>query len=142
MFFCVFHRLQLGYGSPLGISGTFSSKGSHLHTSPPVVAQRPLVSNGGRPSQSNPFVAVLRWRGTVVAPGVQVAVRSSATVSDPIPVVVYRCIPVWLGGPCARSDSLGGLVRGGEPGAHRAGNASNRTGSSCLPALVVGAVLS
>ena len=82
---------------PHDVSGTFSSKGSHSHASPPVAAQRPLVSSGGRPSQSNPFVAGLRRSGTVVAPGGQVAVRSSPAGSAPISVVVYQHVPVGLG---------------------------------------------
>ena len=91
----------------LGVTGTFSSEGSRSHAFPPVAAQGPVFSNGGRPSQSNPFVTGLSRSGTVVAPGGQVAVRSSSPGSTPVPVVVYRLIPVGLGGAPSRSDGLG-----------------------------------
>ena len=124
----------------LGVTGTFSSEGSRSHAFPPVTAQGPVFSYGGRPSQSNPFVTGLSRSGTVVAPGGQVAVRSSSPGSTPVPVVVYRLIPVGLGGAPSRSDGLRGLARGRDPGTHQcAGNAGSRTGSSCLPASVDGA---
>ena len=74
---------------PHGITGMFSSKGSHSHASPPVVGQGSLVSSGGRSSQSNLFVAGLSGSGTVVAPRGQVVARNSSVGSAPIPVVAY-----------------------------------------------------
>ena len=106
----------------------------------PVAAQRQLVFDGGRSSQSDPLVAGLRRSSEVVALGGQMDVTSSTARSAPILLIVYRRVPIRLWGPSTRSDGLGGLVRGGFPGAHQcAGSESSTTGSSCLLASVVGA---
>ena len=92
---------------PHGVTRSFSAKGLHLHASPLVAAQGPLVSNGGRPSRSDPFVAILYRSSTVVAPGGQVAVRSSSAGSALVLVVVYRYVPVWLGAHLLYLTALG-----------------------------------
>ena len=97
---------------PHGFSGAVPPKGSHLHASTPVVAQRPLVSDGGRSSQSDPLVVSLHQGSTVVVSGGQVDISSSTASSAPVSVVVYQLVPVGLEGPSTRPDGLGGLVRG------------------------------
>ena len=121
---------------PHGIPGAVSSKVLHSHASPPVTAQRPLFSNGGRSSQSDPLITGLCRSSTVMARGGQ----EFHCKFCPRPCCCIPMCPCWAGGPSGRSDSLKSLVRGGDPEAHQhAGDAGSRTGCSCFPASVVGA---
>ena len=59
--------------------------------------------------------------------------RGSSSHSAPVPVVIYRRVPVGVGSSSSRPHSLGGMVRSGITGTYQLpGDASSRTGPSVI----------
>ena len=120
-----------------GFSGALSFLRSHLHASPAVALEGPLVFHAGRPSHSDPFAVGVRPDGSLVVPG-QVVVRYSSPGSSPVAAVVFRCSSARLGSSPVGSDGLGGMAHGRKLYAHHcARHEGSIAGSSCLPVSAV-----
>ena len=93
--------------------------GPHSHDTPPVSEEGSLITSVWQPSLPNPPVSELCTGNQVVAHRRQMDGRGSSSHSTPVPVVIYRHIPVKVGSSSSGPHSIGSIIRQRIPGVHR-----------------------
>ena len=108
---------------------TIRSGGPRSHEAPPEADEGSLVTSGRQHILPIPPVSGMCPGYQVVARRGQMDKGRSSSHSTPVPVVIYRRVPVGLGCSSSGPHGIGSMVRQRSPGAHQhPGDAGRRTG--------------